>query len=154
MGVHNGTSINHEFEDRMSRSGYSDDYDSNYANLYRGIVDRAFKGKRGYAFLVELAKAMDETPKENQRLIAHDLVRKDGEVCAIGVVCKARGLDVSKVDIEDAESVGKAVGISRSMAAEIEYMNDEFGRTNETPEERWIRMRKWIQECIDQKRSA
>jgi len=56
----------------------------------------------------------------------------------------ARAIDVSHIDYEDAESVGNAVGISRSMAAEIEYENDECGRVNEDPASRWQRIRKWV----------
>ena len=132
----------------MSRSGYSDDYDYNQLMLYRNTVERAIKGKRGQAFLQELAKALDDMPEK--RLIAWELITKTGEVCAIGSVCKARGLDVSGVDVEDADAVGDLVGIARSMAAEIEYENDEAGRSDETPEERWVRVRRWVQEKLVQ----
>lgn len=124
----------------MSRSGYSDDCD--YMNLYRATVERAISGKRGQEFLRELAKSMDEMPEK--RLIANELVTEVGEVCAIGVVCKNRGINVTNVDIEDADTIGQLVGISRSMAAEIEYENDEQGLSSETPEQRWVRMRKWV----------
>lgn len=34
---------------------------------------------------------------------------------------------------------------SRAMAAEIEFENDQdFWRSDETPEQRWKRMRQWI----------
>lgn len=128
----------------MSRSGYTDDYE--HMNLYRATVERAIYGKRGQAFLLELAKAMDEMPEK--RLVSHELITTSGEVCAIGVVCKARGIDVSGVDVDEPDRVGKLVGISRSMAAEIEYENDESSPRNETPEERWVRMRKWVEENI------
>lgn len=128
----------------MSRSGYSDDGD--YLNLYRATVDRAINGKRGQAFLRELAKSMDEMP--DKRLIANELVTEAGEVCAIGVICKARGINTAEVDFYDADEVGKLVGISRSMAAEIEYENDERVSREETPEKRWARMRKWVDEQI------
>lgn len=127
----------------MSRSGYTDDFgDDNSCYLYRGTVTRAIRGKRGQAFLRELAAAMDAMPEK--RLIAHELVTGAGEMCTIGVVCKSRGIDVSGVDVEDADRVGLLVGIARSMAAEIEYENDEAGRHDETPEQRWTRMRKWV----------
>lgn len=129
----------------MSRSGYSDDGDGNYLYLYRSVVDRAINGKRGQAFLQELAAAMDAMPEK--RLIANELVTADGQVCAIGVVCKSRGIDVRDVDLEDADKVGSLVGIARSMAAEIEYENDERCH-NETPEERWTRMREWVSDNI------
>jgi hypothetical protein len=130
----------------MSRSGYSDDCDSNYIYLYRGMVERTLAGKRGQAFLKELATAMDAMP--TKRLIARELVRADGEMCTIGVVCKSRGLDVTDVDVEDADAVGDLVNIARSMAAEIEYENDECGERDETPEQRWTRMRNWVRKQI------
>lgn len=126
----------------MSRSGYCDDGDYEYGQLYRNSVDRAIQGKRCQAFLKELATALDAMPEK--RLIEAELISESGEVCAIGSVCKARGLDVKGIDVNDSEAVGKLVGISRSMAAEIEYMNDEWGRHDETPEQRWEKMRKWV----------
>lgn len=129
----------------MSRSGYSDDYE--YMDLYRASVDRALYGRRGQQFLRELATAMDAMPVK--RLIAHELVHPiSGECCTLGVVCKAKNIDVTEVDLEDAERVGNLVNIARSMAAEIEYENDERGGRDETPEARWIRMRKWVAENI------
>ncbi len=130
----------------MSRSNYCED-GGNYINLYRAAVDRAIGGKRGQAFLMELAQAMDAMPEK--KLIADQLVTPTGEVCAIGVICKSRGLNTADVDFYDADTVGKLVGISRSMAAEIEYENDERGRCGETPEQRWVRMRDWVAENIE-----
>lgn len=129
----------------MSRSNYSEDCDSNYIYLYRGMVERAIKGKRSQQFLKELAAALDTMPFK--RLIADELVTNAGEVCAIGAVCKARGLDTKDIDVYDPETVGKLVGISRSVAAEIEYENDEIS-CSQTPEQRWTRMRKWVGEQI------
>lgn len=126
----------------MSRSNYSDDLDSDILNLYRGTVKRALNGKRGRAFLQELAAAMDAM--EEKILIHGDLINEEGDCCAIGVVCKARNVNVSGVDVEDASEVGNLVNISKSMAAEIEYINDEDGPYNESPAERWVRVRKWV----------
>lgn len=140
----------------MSRSGYIDDWDDYLAlGRYRGQVKSAIRGKRGQAFLRELAAAMDAMP--DKELIAQDLINEYGDCCTIGVVCKARELDVSKVDPEEPESVGALVGISRQMAAEIAYENDECSRLHkdesgkwrqETPSERWQRMRKWVEANI------
>lgn len=129
----------------MSRSGYSDDCCENL-ELYRASVDRALHGKRGQAFLRELAAAMDAMPEKV--LIAGELVSEKGECCTIGVVCKSRQLDVSHVDYYDTDSVAKAIGVARSMAAEIAHINDddehEWGGASELPSERWSRMRKWV----------
>src|SRR6195256_714333 len=104
----------------MSRSGYSDDYE--YLELYRATVGRAIKGKRGQAFLSELAAALDAIPEK--ALIRNELINEHGEVCAIGAVCKARSMDVSRIHEDEPEDVARAVGIARSMAAEIAYEND------------------------------
>ena len=132
----------------MSRSGYSDDCE--YLELYRNAVDRAIKGKRGQAFLKEMAAALDAMPVK--RLIAAELIAEDGEVCAIGSVCKARGVDVSKIDPFDPDGVADMVGIARALAAEIEYINDDgeelYGKIGETPEQRWVRVRLWVDEQV------
>lgn len=125
----------------MSRSGYSDDYE--HMNLYRATVERSINGKRGQAFLKELIQAMDEMPIK--RLIDGELIAASGEVCAIGAVCKSRGLDVEGIDVEDPDTVGQLVGISRTMAAEIAFENDEGSRRDETPEQRWVRVRGWAE---------
>lgn len=130
----------------MSRSGYSDDMDDMLAlGRWRAQVASAIRGKRGQAFLRELAAAMDAMPEKS--LITGDLVTPAGECCTIGVVCKARGLDVCQVDEHAPEEVGNFVGIAHQLAAEIAYENDEYDRS-ETPEQRWVRMRAWVAEHI------
>jgi len=133
----------------MSRSNYSDDYE--YFDLYRGTVERSIKGKRGQKFLRELADTLDKM--QTKRLIKSELISDAGECCTIGTVCRARGIDVSKVDVYDPYEVGALVGISRSMAAEIEYENDEshFAFSDESPEDRWTRMRKWVGDNLEEK---
>jgi len=126
----------------MSRSGYSSDCQGAELNLYRAAVDSAMRGKRGQEFLRDLAIAMDDM--DDQVLIHGELIDEAGACCTIGVVCKARGLDVDEVDVEEPAAVGRLVGIARSMAAELEFMNDEAGKVNETPAERWTRMREWV----------
>lgn len=129
----------------MSRHGYTDDNDDPLAlGRWRAQVKSAIRGNRGQAFLRELADAMDAMTEKV--LIAKDLVIPDG-CCAIGVVCKSRGLDVSRVDPDDPDQVAATVGIARQMAMEIEYENDEGG-WQETDEQRWQRMRRWVNSQI------
>jgi hypothetical protein len=133
---------------------------------WRGQVASTIKGKRGQAFLLEMWKAMDALP--SPRLIANELHNEyDGAVCAIGSVGKAQGVDMSNLDPEDYENIARAFGISPQLAQEIMYLNDEVSRgehvvaygppqryhyTREvyvfvptTPEERFARMKEWIE---------
>lgn len=129
----------------MSRSGYSDCYDDddNSGYLYRGAVERAIKGKRGQAFLKEILATMDAMPE--RKLIAHDL-EKDGAVCAIGSVGKARGVDMSKLNPEDVDRVAAIFGIAPALVREIVFENDDdfCCAFDETPEHRFDRMRMWL----------
>jgi hypothetical protein len=120
------------------------------------------RGKRGQAFLREMAVALDAMPVKE--LISGEVVRDEQRVCAIGAVAVARKIDVSVLDIYDGEDVGNAMGIARALACEIAYENDECGRRQEiegpsrhawgpetrpeSPAERWTRMRRWIESQI------
>lgn len=133
----------------MSRSGYSDDLDSAELNLWRGAVERSIRGKRGQAFLRAMATALDAMPVKE--LIADDVVREDGHVCAIGSVAKARGMSVSELDVYDRDAIGKTFDIAGALAAEIAFLNDDdFGHKRETPAERWTRMREWVDAQLTQ----
>lgn len=129
----------------MSRSGYSEDCDEqiNWIN-WRGAVKSAIRGKRGQAFLYEMLQAMATLPE--RKLIAGDL-EKDGCVCAIGAVGKARGIDMSQLDPEDYHTVAGKFGIAEALACEIVYLNDEVYH-RESDEDRFERMRKWIENNI------
>lgn len=126
----------------MSRSGYSDDCDGPEIYLWRGAVEKAIKGKRGQALLKDMAKALDSMPIK--RLISNELVTKEGEVCALGAVAKERCIDTFKVDPEDSEGISALFNIAPALAKEIVYENDEAFWSTETPEMRWQRMRKWV----------
>lgn len=129
----------------MSRSGYVDDGEDNLElGRWRGQVASAIRGKRGQAFLREVLAIMDDTPESDRHLIRGTLIDQDGCCCTIGLVCKARGIDVSVVDVDDAYQVGELVGIAYQMAAEIECWNDEIF-DDCTPEQRWQRMREWVE---------
>jgi hypothetical protein len=132
----------------MSRSGYSEDIwdeDNNRGWLYRGAVKSAFQGKRGQAFLKEMLVAFDTMPVKE--LVAWEL-EKEGSVCALGAVGKACGIDMSKLDPDDPDRVAGTFGIARAMACEIAYENDEGRWDKETPAERYMRMRRWIESEI------
>lgn len=134
----------------MSRSGYIDglgDDDPLAYGRWRGIVASAMRGKRGQALLKEMLAALDAMPKK--RLIAKEL--EDGEfggVCALGAAGRARGMNMAPIDPDDHDTVAAAFGIATPMAQEIMHINDEHGPHNETPEQRFIRMRKWIESQI------
>lgn len=130
----------------MSRSGYSDDLDNWDLIRYRGAVTSALKGRRGQAFLKELAEAMDAMPEKD--LIAGELVDAEGKCCALGVLGTQRGLDLKNIDPEDPDEVAEAFGVANALAREIVYLNDEYAWCQETPEDRWKRMRKWVAENL------
>ena len=133
----------------MSRAGYSDDCDDNWSHImWRGSVASATRGKRGQAFFKDLLAALDAMPEK--KLIANDLIR-DGEVCAIGSVGLARGVDLAAIDPEDYDKVADTFGIAPALVREIEYMNDEgWWRGHESPQIRWCRMRAWVSAQIKQ----
>lgn len=152
----------------MSRSGYSEDCD--YLHLYRANVERSLGSKRGQAFLREMATALDSLPVKE--LVDGDLVRDDGACCALGSVAIARKMNVADIDECEPDDVADAFGIARVMACEIAYENDESGpslvevegpippwvdwqskifqRRDETPAERWKRMRQWVASQLGQ----
>ena len=129
----------------MSRSGYSDDCSGWDQICWRGAVKSALKGRRGQAFLVELRDALDAMP--GKRLIANSL-EVEGEFCTLGVIGVKRGIDMAALDPDDREAVGGAFGISPAMASEIVFMNDEACWQKESPEQRWLRMRDWVESNI------
>jgi hypothetical protein len=119
---------------------------------WRGQVKASIRGKRGQAFLKELLAALDAMPKK--RLVRGEF-EADGEVCALGCMAKARGMDASQFDPDDAEEVGDAFGVANQLTREIMYENDEFivwdntfGRQADSPEKRWTHMRKWVADQI------
>src|SRR6266496_2567109 len=129
----------------MSRSGYTDDVDDWDLIRCRGAVTSAIKGRRGQAFLRELLQALNALPE--QKLIA-DEIEARGAVCAIGSVGRARGMDMSALDPEHSEGIAVAFGIADALAREIAFMNDECCLYNETPENRFKRMRTWTESQI------
>ena len=147
----------------MSRSGYVDDMDDQWALIrWRGAVKSAIRGRRGQAFLREMLAAMDALPEK--KLVAWEL-EADGQVCAIGAVGRERGVDMKALDPEDYDTVAGVFGIATPLAQEIVYMNDEYwhwstddngqllkdengGWRKITPEERFQKMRRWVEKQI------
>ena len=130
----------------MNRSGYTDDYDDQWATIrWRGAVESALRGKRGQAFLRELLEALDALPEK--RLIAGEL-EEDGAFCALGAVGHQRGIDMQNLDPYDCERVAGEFGIANAMACEIMWVNDEMYYANDTPEKRFERVRNWAVENL------
>ena len=146
----------------MSRHGYSDDCDDNWACIrWRGAVTAAINGKRGQAFLRELIADLDAMPVKE--LIAYTIVNPNtGACCALGCVAKARGVDVSDLDVDDdeafdelydgadrTEELAKRLGIAPALARELVYANDEAynyaDTTPMTPAKRWQIIRNWAE---------
>lgn len=132
----------------MSRSGYVDDLENWQLIMWRGAVKSAMRGKRGQAFFKEALAALDAMPEK--RLIANTL-EADGEFCLLGALGHHKNMDVSKLDPEDSELVSDQFNIADALAREAVFMNDEGAYYDETPEQRWIRMRKWVESNIEVK---
>jgi hypothetical protein len=139
----------------MSRSGYTDGYDDDLAlGRWRGMVASAIRGKRGQKLLTDLAAALDAMPEK--ALIIGELETAEGEVCALGALGKARGLDMAAIDPSEPDVVAAAFDIAECLAQEIVWMNDENfdyrwdgnNRVEITPEERWAGMRVWVAKQI------
>lgn len=130
----------------MSRSGYSDDLDTLDLGRWRGRVASTIRGKRGQKLLCDMLAALDAMPERS--LAAQSLVTADGEVCALGCVAKARGIQMPIIDLEDVsqkdtEAIAVDLDISDVLAKEIAYENDEGG-WGENGGQRWTRMRAWV----------
>lgn len=127
----------------MSRSGYNEGCSSEWELIcWRGAVTKAIKGKRGQAFLKEMLTCLDAM--SDKKLIKEELITPDGEVCAIGSVMKARGIDVTHVDVENAEHIAHLTGIAPALVREIEFINDEQWPHNVSDELRFERIYDWV----------
>lgn len=120
----------------MSRSDYSDDCEN--LGLWRGAVKRATNGYHGQHLLTKLRDALDAMPVK--RLITDAIKDESGDVCALGA------LDAT-VESYDARDLARHFRIAWALAAEIVYENDERYQ-QDTPEQRWTRMRAWVEAQI------
>ena len=107
---------------------------------WRGCVASAVRGKRGQSLLTEMLAALDAMPEK--KLIAEELIQ-DGNVCALGALGLARGLDMAKVDPEQYDQVAALFGVAEPLVREIESINDD-SYYGETPNGRWARVREWV----------
>lgn len=124
----------------MGRHGYSSDLEPLSLGRWRAQIASATRGKRGQAFFRALVDALDAMPEK--KLIAGDLETPSGEVCALGCLGKARGVDLKGVPTEDWDKLGELFNIAPQLAQEVMYMNDEGGFRG-FPEERWKTVRDW-----------
>ena len=141
----------------MSRSGYSDNCDNWDLIRWRGAVTSAIRGKRGQSFLRELVAALDAIP--TKRLIAEAL-ECGGEVCALGSIGRQRGIAMGHIDPwgqdgdgDNSELLASMFKIPMALAKEIMFENDQdfrWSTDDETPEQRWSRMRAWAVAKIKQ----
>ena len=122
----------------MSRHGYSDDCEN--LAMWRGVIASASRGKRGQAFFRALVEALDAMPEK--RLVAAELEDREGAVCALGCLGKARSVDLESVETTDWNALGKLFNIAPQLAQEVMYVNDEDWR-RPTPEQRWQSVREW-----------
>lgn len=132
----------------MTRSGYAesdDDVDDAYADEWSRKVVAAMHSPDGQAFLREMAAALDALPE--RWLIECRLIDEEGDCCAIGAVCRARGIDTEGMDDDGVEYIAERLGVPWPLAAEIVNENDGY---RETPEARWQRMRRWVDRHITQ----
>lgn len=140
----------------MSRSGYVEDDGDDVLQFgrWRGVVASTIRSKRGQSFLKEMLTALDAMPVK--RLVANNLAAPDlipcshwglfeaESVCAIGAVGRVRGVDMNVIDPDDYSTVAGKFGIAEPMTQEIVWINDEAGAWKETPEDRFLRVRKWV----------
>ena len=129
----------------MSRCGYSDDLDQRDLAMWRGHVASAIRGKRGQELLRDMRLALDAMPEK--RLIRDEL-EEDGEVCALGAVGRYRKLDLTEVDGHDHERLGSLLNVAPCLVQEVEFINDEWGLHNSSPEQVWQSVSGWVDKML------
>lgn len=148
----------------MSR--FSDDYDEDFANqaaLYNANTERCLKGKRGQAFLKEMEAALLTLP---QKKLINGAVCQEGQVCAIGALALKRKRDAGdsiaaalywlekEAPDEWQESDATAdyaeehLDVLRRLAFRMAWVNDLKEPEEETPEQRYERVLKWVRSKI------
>lgn len=116
----------------MSRSGYDTEIEDHLQyGRYRGRVASAIRGKRGQKMLRDLLAALDAMPQK--RLANGFFETPAGDVCALGALGRARGVDISTLDEDDHEALAATFDIAECLAAEVMFMNDEYPSTDTKP---------------------
>lgn len=114
----------------MSRSGYSDYYgdtDPLALGRHRAQVMSAIRGKRGQMLLRELLVALDAMP---EKCLVEGELEADGQFCALGVVGRARKLNLATIDTYNVKSLGLKFNIAEQLAREIMCVNDDHVSKN------------------------
>lgn len=137
----------------MSRVTYNEDYQWGWIQ-WAGAAKKAIYGRPGQTFLKELKEALLALPEK--KLIADEFMTAQGEVCALGAVAKARGIDMTGIDIDDSVAdIAKAkLGCTFTLAWEIMAQNDDGGSPyfwdadKWTPEQRYEHVLHWVERHI------
>ena len=116
----------------------------NQTDEWSAKVPTLIRSPKGQSLLRELAAALDAIPE--RRLIDEMLIDEEGGCCAIGALCRARGIDTAGMDDDGIECVAERLGVPLSLAYEVIEQNDD--RYDATPEDRWRRMRRWVDRHI------
>lgn len=151
----------------MSRFN-SDDYDEEFANqgeLWSANVQRHLKGAKGQAVLRELRDVLLALPEK--KLINGRLADEQGCVCTVGALAAHRGVSLQEladlvkpdprwgdIDSYDAEirtlDLGHRIGLKEVMSVTLAARNDDWrAPMNETDEERYERVLKWVESALD-----
>ena len=150
----------------MSRFN-GDEFYEEFANqglMWEANRTRHLCGAKGQAVLRELRDALIELPEH--RLIASRLADESGCVCTVGALARHRGVPTQElaelvkpgkwgdVDSYDAElattALGARLGLKEVMSITLSSINDDiwFAPTDETPEERYERVLRWVESKI------
>jgi hypothetical protein len=150
-----------------SRYEWHGDDDTIPVGLWLAGVRRSVQGKRGQAILVELEQALEALPQKRltKGALAQledfdaDVPKPTGDVCLVGALAlhrevkKGKSVDEALMHLADLEDgypgadgtaeVGAAMGMSRSMAWHLGWVNDEMFMSA-SPEERYERVLAWV----------
>lgn len=148
----------------MSRFS-GDDYDPQFQNaneLWWANVERHLNGAKGQAVLRELREALLSLPEK--RLIHGRLADEQGCVCTVGALAAHRGVPINELaslvksddlgwDDWEAEeqtmALGVRIGLKLPMAVTLAGRNDDvYAPRNETDEQRYERVLKWVESKI------